>query len=82
MHAVMPAHVDAGEDGVGQGQGRAFHRVRRAEEREDGTMVVGIGVDVEQSRVERAPDRLDDQPVPPLRDVRNSEEGQGHAPEA
>ena len=52
-----------------------------ADERVDGAVVVGIGVDVEKPRTpaERIPDRRDDVRVASLGDVRNGLERERHA---
>ena len=69
----------AGEvDPLDRGQRAVAHRRRQqarlAGDREDGPVVIGIGMDVEQPRIERRPDRLDRGGVAALRDVRNREE--------
>ena len=58
--------ADAREEGSDQ-------LLSRADEREDGPVVVGVGVHVEQARVlpERRPDRLDDGGVAPFGEVRH-----------
>ena len=46
MDAVVLAHVDLGDNRVGQGQRGGDDRDRRTEEREDRAVMVGIRVDV------------------------------------
>ena len=73
MRAVVPAQVDPLACAGDSRQQRLHELVRLSDEREDGAMVIGIGVHVEQpcGRGERLAERADDGLVAAFREVRH-----------
>jgi hypothetical protein len=69
MDDVDPAHRFGGAAAHGRGEPTRFAR-----EREDAAVMIGVGVDAEQPRVERRADRLDRGPVAAFGDIGDREQ--------
>ena len=74
----MPVEVDPADRLGSALQHRAGQAPGLPSQREHAAVVVGVGVDPEQARVERSADRLDGDRVPALRDVRDRQQRRGH----
>jgi hypothetical protein len=80
MGALVHAHVDPLDRFASRGEERIRELLRLADEREDGAIVIGVRVDVQQAcpgAAERVCNGVDGLPSPPLADVRDRLEQSG-----